>query len=57
MSQPQLRSKPNPACSIQEWNSAERQAQADRVVMRAAKQRERRKVATSGSPRRRKSDC
>ena len=57
MSQPQLRSKPNPACSIQEWNSAERQAQADRVVMRAAKQRERRKVAMSGSPRRRKSDC
>ena len=38
------------------WNAAERLAQADRVIMRATKQQERRKVATAGTPRRRKGE-
>lgn len=56
MSQPQLRIKSQTAWRVPEWNAAERQAQVDRVVTRAVKQQERRKVTMEGSPRRRKSD-
>ena len=56
MSRPELRSTLHPSLNVPDWNAAERHAQADRIVARAAKQRERRKAAKQDGPRRRKSD-
>jgi hypothetical protein len=57
MSQPQFRPRAKPPVSaLHPWNAGERQAQVDRVLNRAVKQQERRKVATPGPSRRRQGE-